>query len=867
MKTKGRHRTLLRPDGNRGSAGSALAAVVALVLIGTLWVAVPRAGANHCATPPLLKAVTINQGLGGYARLARGKEALVRFYLALPTTRCGSGRHRRQHHCDQDQLGHARGEERRYRPHTNGGHLGAGATRSVRRSSRPRSATTTRPARSSSSPARSSRLPAPTGTWTATFEATIKYQSKNTRDTVFGPETTIVLTRLDATTTPITKAVDRQTKALRVFAVPMGGPLSATANAAMQNGFTAMSRLFPVPDGAPTGARTGPITGTSGGLRYTLNAGYVNLLGLLNPQGLFCGTATSLSAVKAQLQDFRTDWALANPDASHADRAVGFIGPENSIGAGSQACAEGYAFVNGTEAWARAVPDATQPSKTGPITALEICHTFGCVSPAAINFDGAYHSIFTNADNQAGDAERGYNVLDRRYLSDDHTATNVVNPYTNANTLMERSDWSLIQCKLGGTATTECTSPGSTGTLIGVAAGPAFAFRGSTDDTPAGTLVNSYFDAGIARTAPPTASEYHLVQLQGTTLRRDDLIQVGPVQGHSDDDEVHGENDTFSAVVPFDLTTTRMEFWKGSPGTGLLLWSRTRNAAPVMSSTSVSSTFAPGDIVRLTTNSSDDVHPALSPQGWIAWTLGDDPGDVQVAKLGFLDDAVEVDAGSTGSDEPAWHPAGNRLAFVSDGVLYTVTVNISDNTAELGTPQDIYGDSIDGPSVSHPSYSPDGTEIAFESEGEIWKINANGSGEPTQLTTAGGDASEPSWSWEPGVQRIAYTLEEDVVILSSPARRSSARKEAALATFSVNSTGDTSDAAPGNAICADSTGACTLRAAIQEANALAGADTINFSIGTGVQTIAVSTALPPLTQSVTIDGTSQPGYDWAIRVP
>ncbi len=394
-----------------------------------------------------------------------------------------------------------------------------------------------------------------------------------------------------------------------------------------------------MPDGTPTGARTGPITGTTGGLRYTLNAGYVDLTGLLGLDGLFCGSALNLSSVQSQLQDFRTDWDLANPDASHADRAVGFIGPENSAGGGASPCAEGYAFVNGTEAWARAVPDGAAPSKTGPITALEICHTFGCVSPAAINFDGAYHSIFTNADNQAGDAERAYNVLDRRYLADDHTATNVVNPYTNANTVMERSDWSLIQCKLGGTATTECSSPGSTGTLIGVAAGPAFAFRGSTDDTPAGTLVNSYFDLGIARTAPPTASEYHLLQLEGVVIRGDHPIQVGPVQAHADDDEVHADTDTFSAVVPFDQRTTRIEFRKGSQ----LLWSRTRNNPPVL--TSVSSTFAPGGEVRLTENIPDDEHPALSSQGWIAWTQGDDPGDVEVAKLGFLGNAVTVNVG------------------------------------------------------------------------------------------------------------------------------------------------------------------------------------------------------------------------------
>ena len=294
---------------------------------------------------------------------------------------------------------------------------------------------------------------------------------------------------------------------------------------------------------------------------------------------------------------------------------------------------------------------------------------------------------------------------------------------------MERSDWSLIQCKLGGTATTECLSPGSTGTLIGVAAGPAFAFRGSTDDTPAGTVVNSYFDAGIARTAPPTASEYHLIQLQGTTVRRNDLIQVGPVQGHSDEDEVHADNDTFSAVVPFDLATTRIEFWKGAPAAGVLLWSRTRNAAPVL--TSVLSTFAPGDIVRLTDNSSDDVRPALSSQGWVAWTRGDDPGDVQVAKLGFLGNAVEVDVESSGSDDPAWHPAGNRLAFVSGGVLYTVAVDISGNAAQLGTPAEIYGDwRRHIPSATRATRRT-AARSPSRSGGEIWKINANGSGSAT----------------------------------------------------------------------------------------------------------------------------------------
>jgi CSLREA domain-containing protein len=47
--------------------------------------------------------------------------------------------------------------------------------------------------------------------------------------------------------------------------------------------------------------------------------------------------------------------------------------------------------------------------------------------------------------------------------------------------------------------------------------------------------------------------------------------------------------------------------------------------------------------------------------------------------------------------------------------------------------------------------------------------------------------------------------------------------------FNVNTAADTDDAAAGNGTCADSGGNCSLRAAIQEANAHAGADMITFS--------------------------------------
>lgn len=90
---------------------------------------------------------------------------------------------------------------------------------------------------------------------------------------------------------------------------------------------------------------------------------------------------------------------------------------------------------------------------------------------------------------------------------------------------------------------------------------------------------------------------------------------------------------------------------------------------------------------------------------------------------------------------------------------------------------------------------------------------------------------------------------------------------ALAATFTVNSTADDPDASPGNGVCQTSGGVCTLRAAIQEANALAGPHTIQFNIPTaspgydaaGYWRIRPASALPAITAgNVTIDGRTQP---------
>jgi hypothetical protein len=94
---------------------------------------------------------------------------------------------------------------------------------------------------------------------------------------------------------------------------------------------------------------------------------------------------------------------------------------------------------------------------------------------------------------------------------------------------------------------------------------------------------------------------------------------------------------------------------------------------------------------------------------------------------------------------------------------------------------------------------------------------------------------------------------------------SAARSAYAATTFTVNLTGDAEDAKLDDTSCDTNLvligSQCTLRAAIQEANDTAGPDTINFGIpgDAAYHTISPHSALPIITDEVTIDGYSQPG--------
>jgi hypothetical protein len=85
--------------------------------------------------------------------------------------------------------------------------------------------------------------------------------------------------------------------------------------------------------------------------------------------------------------------------------------------------------------------------------------------------------------------------------------------------------------------------------------------------------------------------------------------------------------------------------------------------------------------------------------------------------------------------------------------------------------------------------------------------------------------------------------------------------DAQAAPMVVRSTGNDDDANPGDGVCQTNAGTCSLRAAMQEANAHLGPDTITFDIpGSGVQTILAPGGLPTLVDGgTTIDGYTQRG--------
>lgn len=203
----------------------------------------------------------------------------------------------------------------------------------------------------------------------------------------------------------------------------------------------------------------------------------------------------------------------------------------------------------------------------------------------------------------------------------------------------------------------------------------------------------------------------------------------------------------------------------------------------------------------------------------------DGDGDMDVVTLfGAGTDALLAYTNTNGSGT-AWRSSDILTSFKGYGSLYAADLDRDGD-------QDIL--TIDGVDtvlwMDHgTSWTRRDIETAFDGPREVTVADLDGDGYPDVLAAAE-TAAEIAW-W----------------------------RNHTLSIFVVNNNGDASDANAGDGSCLTAGGVCTLRAAIEEHNAINGESQIHFDLP-GSLTIQPASILPYADSSLAVDGTTQPGY-------
>lgn len=238
---------------------------------------------------------------------------------------------------------------------------------------------------------------------------------------------------------------------------------------------------------------------------------------------------------------------------------------------------------------------------------------------------------------------------------------------------------------------------------------------------------------------------------------------------------------------------------------------------------------------------------------------------------------------------PAWSPDGSKLAFAREDIdipnnrlvweLYTIRTDGTGETKVTDTTDEL---------EHHPVWSPDGSKLAYSAwKPEGTNFYRNGrlfvldliSHTRLRIETRGPNTDVFSWvdpcnaPVSAAAKSANLSSPKDERMLahapsSSPANAQPAAQQngyKCIKEIVVNVTTDKPDTNTSDEFCdtdEDTIGnQCSLRAAIQEANARPGIDLITFDIpGGGLHTIAPTSELPDITEQVAIDATSQPGY-------
>jgi len=552
-------------------SGVIVLAIALAVLVGRASGAVTATCTNDQLVPNVAE-LLVSQGAPGYAKLARGKETIVRAYLRNPT-------------------GCTLSNKQSITPVSATLDVGGGATGPQLTNYQPLSGKlgVAQQIYSTSDPifvVPASYL-APAGN-TSSFNATFTLGLTYTR-------TGSTSSFTNATAAAATVTVDQKTNALRVLVVPMGDPTSTTtqwssaAETTLQNIMTDTVRALPLPSGATPALTEPPPTS---GARYRVSGDLLDVksLGLYKTSGnpsatKFCANAANWNTsqvssgtyaghtLKGDLQERLDNYNLYNDPP--ADVVLGVID-----GAIAWKSADGLICDDGRAATPD--PTARTPGEAGWVRVdtgtystplqMELLHTLGIVDPALFP---SFHGSEVEAD---GGTSKGYNVLQRKVIAtvtgtlgfNDHSimnynTTNI--PYRRDNTLSVPRDWMDALCNLGGVESAgtfaSCTISSAIGTDSGVAAGnPMYHIVGHISGGVV-TVTDANTAAGDGEFGVgPASSPLHLLLCVGpcaTSGSTRDVPLALSGQAPIDDDHTGPDGSTipdqFSALVSLDSYT------------------------------------------------------------------------------------------------------------------------------------------------------------------------------------------------------------------------------------------------------------------------------------------------------------------------
>jgi TolB protein len=164
------------------------------------------------------------------------------------------------------------------------------------------------------------------------------------------------------------------------------------------------------------------------------------------------------------------------------------------------------------------------------------------------------------------------------------------------------------------------------------------------------------------------------------------------------------------------------------------------------------------DLTRITTNEdADDFQPVVSPDGKRIAFASERDGDFDIYVMKAAPESatnrpVKLTKSPADDRFPVWSPDGARLAFIRGEPLSHEVMTMK--AAPEGKTNRAVNISKSPADDGSPTWSPDGKKIAFQSnraasdgstDYEIWRVRATDGANPTNLTNAPGNDTEPSW--------------------------------------------------------------------------------------------------------------------------